>query len=436
MPDSRLAGSRIRQQRLTQGIKQSHLAKQVGISPAYLNLIEHNNRRIGGKLLSDIADILDVETSTLAQGAEAGLIVSMRDAAEQANDTVAELDRAEEFAGRYPGWASLIASQHRRIEDLENTVAALSDRMAHDPNLAASLHELLSTVTAINATSAILVETEQIESEWRDRFHRNIFEDSQRLADGAQGLVSYLETVGSQDQIATTVQEQLEFWLSSRDFHIAELEGPGTVAAGTLLQETPALRSPGAIETARQLLETYQTDARRMPLGDFSDAAEACGYDPAQLAAGFHTDLASVLRRLATLPTPEKGGRIGLVTCDGSGALTFRKPTDGFALPRLGSPCPLWPLYQALRQPLTPVRNVVEVAGKNAVRFLTYAIAQPVGAVGFDAVPNIQATMLILPADRVAMPAAPAVSIGTQCRICPKPACNARREASILTGDR
>ena len=42
---------------------------------------------------------------------------------------------------------------------LERTVETLTDRLAHDPHLAASLHEVLSTVTAIRSTASILAET-------------------------------------------------------------------------------------------------------------------------------------------------------------------------------------------------------------------------------------------------------------------------------------
>ena len=44
MPETRLTGSRIRERRLAQGVRQADLARDVGISPAYLNLIERNQR--------------------------------------------------------------------------------------------------------------------------------------------------------------------------------------------------------------------------------------------------------------------------------------------------------------------------------------------------------------------------------------------------------
>mgnify|MGYP001802980991 FL=1 len=73
-----LAGTRIRERRIMTGLKQADLARNLGISASYLNLIEHNRRRIGGKLLLDIASALGVDPSVLTEGAEAALIAALR----------------------------------------------------------------------------------------------------------------------------------------------------------------------------------------------------------------------------------------------------------------------------------------------------------------------------------------------------------------------
>ena len=159
MPREGLTGSRIRERRSVVGLRQADLARSLGISPSYLNLIEHNRRRIGGKLLLDIARVLNVEPSMLTEGAEATLIATLREAATGANLPSSEVARADELAGRFPGWAEVIASGYRRIATLERTVETLSDRLTHDPMLAASVHELLSTAAAIRArtvSSAVL----------------------------------------------------------------------------------------------------------------------------------------------------------------------------------------------------------------------------------------------------------------------------------------
>ncbi|MFC6584473.1 helix-turn-helix domain-containing protein [Sulfitobacter aestuariivivens] len=188
-----LTGSRIRERRVMAGQKQAELARQIGISASYLNLIEHNRRRIGGKLLLDIAGALGVEPQALTVGAEAALIATLREAADEAGLSGPEADRADEFAGRFPGWADVLAGTRQRVTALEQTVEALTDRLAHDPYLAASMHELLTTAAAIRSTAAILNENKALEPEWRNRFHANINEDSQRLSDSAQALVAHLD---------------------------------------------------------------------------------------------------------------------------------------------------------------------------------------------------------------------------------------------------
>ena len=437
MPKSGLTGSRIRERRLHLAMRQSVLARTVGISAAYLNLIEHNRRRIAGKLLNDIGRELGVDPTLLAEGAESALIEALRDAASGREERADDLARPEDFAGRFPGWAGLVAAQHRRILALEHTAEALNDRLTHDPQLAASMHEVLSVVTAIRSTAGILAEPAKIDPEWQARFHRNLYEDSRRLAQSSQALVEYLDSADD-DQTEpglTLPQEELESWLERRGYHIAELESETPPSLPEVLLEGDGLQgSPAAMLMARDYLQQYAADAQAMPLQQFRQMATETSADPAALSAQFGCDLAAVFRRLASMPQDESAPRIGLVQCDSSGTLTFRKPVDGFALPRFGAACPLWPLYQALVRPMTPVRMRVEQAGRNASAYLTYAISQPATPAGFDMPQVFRATMLILPEELVGRDAnAKALPIGSSCRICPRAACAARREPSILT---
>ncbi len=432
-----LTGSRIRQRRVALGFRQSALAREVGISAAYLNLIEHNKRRIAGKLLADIARALKVDPSVLAEGAAAALVGSLRDAAaalpaSQPGPLTGD-DRAEEFAGRFPGWAAVIAAQRRRIRHLERLVEGLTDRLAHDPHLAASLHEVLSTVTAIRASAAILVEPGEIEDEWRDRFHRNIHEDSQRLAESSRALAAYLDASGAETETTGAPQEELEAWLEAQGYHLPALEAADPPDPETLAQGAPELTSAAGRALAGGWMRRYRRDAEALPLDGFAAAARALDRDPGALAARFPgAGMAAILRRLAALPTPDGAARIGLAICDSSGALTFRKPLADFPLPRYGAACPLWPLYQALSRPLTPVRAALEMAGEGRHRFMAYAVAEPVGPPGFDAPPVFEAAMLIVPDARMRMPGEAVLQVGTSCRICPLKDCPARREPSIL----
>lgn len=447
MPRSALTGTRIREKRLVEGLKQSDLARKVGISGAYLNLIEHNRRKIGGKLLVDLARELHADVTSLTEGAHAPLIDGLHGAAVESGGLNApiETERVEEFVGRYPGWAALVVHQRDQIKTLERRVEALNDRLAHDPFLSDALHEVLSTVTAIRSTAGILNDGGHIDPEWQVRFHRNMYEDSQRLADGAQSLVNYLDTVGQADKSPNAPMDEVESWLASTEYALPDAPAETPDLQSQDIAGSALLTSPAARSLATRWLTRAQADARTMPMDDVDAVLNDFGPDPAALSQRTGADLAAAMRRLATLPAAEGRPAMGLVTCDGSGTLTFRRPLDGFAPPRFGAACPLWPLYQAMLRPLTPVRRVIEQVGQPPRQFLAYAVCQPVVQPGFDAPEVVEATMLFVPMDAAKsahktaigtekpLYSGDVIEVGTSCRVCARLSCSARREPSLMS---
>lgn len=418
MPVSALTGTRLRERRLALGLRQAELAEAAGISASYLNLIEHNRRRIADELLTRLAEVLGVPVATLREGAESGLVEDLRSAAAEIPGAGAEVERVEDFIGRFPGWAATLVDLHARTRALGRAVEALNDRMTHDPHLSASLHEVLSAVSSVRSTASILADTEDIEPEWRARFHQNLHLDSERLARGAEALVAYLDAAGQDsEQGIASPQEEMEAWAAANDWALAEGGGQG----GSLL-------ASGAARALAQAAEAQAaSDAALMPEVAFQAALATHGPDPVALAGAFGTEVLAAFRRLALRP---KSG-LGLVICDASGTLTLRKPVAGFALPRFGAACPLWPLFAALSRPQTPIEDVIAMPGPQGGRFRVRAYCQLRHPGGFRGPELREAAMLILPE-----PAGPdrAQEVGSTCRICLRSTCAARREPSILTG--
>ncbi|MGJ8624092.1 MAG: short-chain fatty acyl-CoA regulator family protein [Yoonia sp.] len=425
MTTGRLAGSRIREIRLDRGLRQASVAEAAGISASYLNLIEHNRRRIGGKLLSDIARAMDVEPSRLNEGASAETLDQLHNAASLLGDEV-EVARAEELAARFPGWAALIVAQARRNDALSQQVQALTDRMAHDPRLATSLHEVISAVSSIRSSSSILVGAEKLDEDWQRRFHENIHKDSLRLAASSEALISYLEAPDTDGDQSRTPIAQVEDYLAQRDYHLAALEG-NTADIDDVVAESGL--QGAARSLFAQIARNYRADAVALALGPFVSAARACAYDPALLADQCAAPFVTVLRRLACLPPDGSHPPLGLVSCDAAGVVTFLKPVPGFSMPRGPGACPLWPLYGALGRPAQPLRVEVALPGPNAPRFLCYALAEARVSTRFDVPPVIRSTMLVMPdppeSDSAALPA------GVSCRICPRDNCESRREPAM-----
>lgn len=435
MPKSGLAGTRIRQRRLDQGMRQGELARTCGISPSYLNLIEHNRRRIGGALLNKIAATLDTDPAMLDDGAESALAAALDAAVAALGTNQLEEMSGEALATRLPQWGRFVVAQQRRLVELERLVQSLNDRLSHDPFLSASLHNVLSTVTAIRSTSGILASGEEVEPEWQARFHRNLYEDSQRLAEGAESLVTYLDAGSDAERHDVLPQDEVEAWLAAQGWYLEALEGgtrPGEEGKDFHLD---TLSSVAARSLARDYMARYAADVAALPRADLVSQMEAGTMDPGKIAIALGVELALVMRRMATLPDTHFLGGLapGLVVCDGSGTLTFRKPVRGFEPPRYGAACPLWPLYQALQRPMMPFQTDVVLRARDEAHFVAHAISTPHYPGGFDGPSVIEATMLLVPKLHPEGVTPRAQAIGTSCRVCSEEACPARREPSILT---
>jgi len=425
-----LTGSRIRERRVMQGVKQADLARTIGISASYLNLIEHNRRRIGGKLLLDIAGALEVEPQALTEGAEAALLGVLGEAAQAANLTAQDAQLAEAFAGRFPGWAEALAASQRRVAALERTVESLSDRMAHDPYLADSMHELLTTAAAVRSTAEILAGDAGLEPEWQDRFHTNLDADSRRLAQSAQSLVGYLEQGKGTTTGGQSPQEEVEAYLAAQDYHFPQLEAQSaTVRIEDVLRGQGQALSEAALFILRGVLEQVREDAQLVPLADLQAAVDAQGAGPVALARQFTVPVSVMLRRLAALPSLGAG----LVVCDRSGTVIFRKSVNGFSVPRFDSCCPLWPLFAALAAPTVVLQERVGQLGRGQMQFDAFATTELAPAYDYNVPVLARGVMLLLPAP-AGDASQPVRAVGATCRICPQEKCYARREPSIMKG--
>lgn len=419
MPASALTGTRLREKRLALGLRQGDLADRVGISASYLNLIEHNRRRIAETLLARLAEVLGVSVSSLDEGHDKELTDGLRAAAAAVPAVAAEVERVDDFVGRFPGWAAALAELHDRSRALGRAVEVMSDRMAHDPHLSASLHEVLSAVSSVRTTAAILADTEDIDAEWRKRFHLNLHEDSERLAQGAEALVAFLDGAGQGGEHAiATPQEEVEAWAEACDWEISRADD---------IAHSAHLASSAGRSLAQDMKTLIESDIERLPEADFARALDRYGPDPLAIARAFQVPVLAAFRRIAL----RGNSGLGLLICDGSGTLTLRKTVAGFAPPRFGAACPLWPLFSALTRPETPIEAVIALPGPLGARFRVRAFCQARFPGGFRGPELREAVMLLQPEIGGSETA---LQIGPTCRICPRPDCPARREPSILQG--
>jgi len=277
-----IVGLKIRETRRALGISQSELARRMGISPAYLNLIEFSKRRIGGRLLKTAADCLDLQPSDLDGAAELRLVNELREIAVDPGlqSTGVGADSIEAFVGRFPEWAAALAQVHRSDGANRELATALSDRLNHDPYLGDIVHQMLTYISAIRSTSEILDEIQDIDPARRERFHHVLVTESHRLTDVAQALAGYFDKAHTTARTVTPVEEIESFLLSNEN------------------------RFPG-IESAAEEIGASRTDGDMSREGALIAALQARNYRIARepgISEGSSTDRTADAGRRLTMP--------------------------------------------------------------------------------------------------------------------------------------
>lgn len=215
-----LIGPRIRERRKEVGLTQTQLAGRLGISVSYLNLIEHNKRSIGGRLLRHVAEELEVGLDTLDGAMERRLAADLTELAADPlfHRSGLEPQAIEELVGRYPGWARAVVTLHRAFLDRSQAMHALADRLNQDPFLGDAIHRILTNVSAIRSIAEILTSVDDVDPLQQRRFHVILSEESGRLSEAAQGLSTFFDAANTTTRSTTPAEEVDDFILENRNY--------------------------------------------------------------------------------------------------------------------------------------------------------------------------------------------------------------------------
>ncbi|MGE5147086.1 MAG: helix-turn-helix domain-containing protein [Candidatus Eiseniibacteriota bacterium] len=457
-------GHRIRRRRRELGLTQAAVARTVGISATYLNLIEHNRRSIGGALLGRLAGALSIRPADLA---DSGALRLLEDLTEMAADPVfaatpVDGEELRGLLGTAHGSAAAMLALYRAYGAAKEQVEVLSERVSHDPVLAESSHAILSHITAIRASAEILRDFRDLDAQRQRRFAASIATESERLSDAATALFAFLDQAGGR-RAASSPAEELDNLLHGADNHFAELEaeaariGPQHKAIGSLLTPgTPAARFAAAREVARAeaadaieaelaravltteeardraraALERYVAAALLMPYEPFREATRALRYDVDLLGERFSASWEQVCHRLTTLRRPgAEGIPFQFLRTDIAGNISKRFSVSGLHLPRYGGVCPRWVVHQAF---LAPDRVAIQHAQlEDGSRYLFVARALTKGTGGYGTPRSVYSVMIGCDAayasDLVYGDApGPLVPVGLSCRRCTRQGCGQR----------
>lgn len=434
-----LVGRTVKRLRKDKGLSQQALAVRLGISPSYLNLIEHDQRAITASLLLKLADTLGVDLPTLSGTQEKQLEHRLR---EVLSDPLLGLDSApdEEIAAisgssptvvramlaLYRAWrvaredSSGISLPSGRRVQVPNEEASdfFDDRANHFPELesaARHLGESLGNVKPVDMNHALA-----------DRLRR-VHGLTVTMMPLTGALRRYDPDARSLALSESLPRESRDFQLA---FQLALLEANETVEA---LVTAANASSPEAATLIRIGLLNYTAGALLMPYSAFCSAARTLRHDVDSLAARFGVSFEQACNRLSTLQrSDERGVPLFFLRVDPAGNILKRFTAAGYPFTRYGGSCPRWIAHTAFSKPGELQVQVAELPDGAQYLCFARAITSAPAAWGEPRpMHTIAMGCAVSHADEFAYADGldlerAKVGIGLSCRLCERPNCRSR----------
>ncbi|MBF6054384.1 Cro/Cl family transcriptional regulator [Streptomyces eurocidicus] len=353
------AGARLRRLREERRLSQAELARQLAVSPSYLNQMEHDARPLTVPVLLRLTEAFGVDAGFFSERDTNRLLADLREAlADEVTGAKVSPGDLSELASRLPSVAEVVLTMDRRNR-------ALTERLA----------ELAGDREGTAAAAAGRTPHEEV----REFFYRrqNYLNEPDMAAERLAGAIGVRRGEVRQAlaarladrhgvRLAAGTEELHRYDPAARVLHLSPRLRPGQQAFrmatqlalleyGRELSELAAedfTEDSPAWSTARIGLANYFAAALVLPYGVFHAAAEEQRYDIERLADHFGVGYETVCHRLSTLQRPRaRGVPFSFVRVDRAGNMSKRQSATGFHFSRAGGTCPLWNVYEAFASP-------------------------------------------------------------------------------------
>ncbi|GIH18450.1 short-chain fatty acyl-CoA regulator family protein [Rugosimonospora africana] len=349
------AGVRLRRLREEHGLSQVDLARQLAISPSYLNQLEHDVRPMTVPVLIRVTELFGVDTAYFAPHDTPRMVADLREAL-PARTAVGDL---AEVAGKFPEVAESIIDLYRRYRQVADQLAELVDdrelvtgRSPHD-QVSDFFYRRQNYVHTLDETAEMLaadmgLRRGEAAEALRDRLAER--HGIQVARQGARDLRGDLHRYRSGDRTlylsASLRPGQQAIRMAAQ---IALLEYADLI--DEIVEEEKFTDTQTQILT-RVGLAKYFAAALLLPYGDFLETVERMRYDIELLTDHYAIGWETVCHRLSTLQRPKaRGVPFSFVRVDRAGNMSKRQSATGFPFSRSGGTCPLWNVYEAFSAP-------------------------------------------------------------------------------------
>jgi len=373
----------VRHLRLSLGLSQTAMARDLGISPSYLNLVERNQRPLTTQLVLKLAAIYDLDLRELHGDRETERVAELT---EIFSDPVfGKMPSASVFADLVNGYPDVVSafsslySAYRRAQTLptaggEEESSATSSHDGRYPveEVRTYFHARNNYIAALDLAA--------------EAFHAslNAADDlfaalRAHLRDTHQVRVTVLPIHAMPDEQRRFDRHNRRLFLSEMLPHSARLfQTAAQVALLNYSEDVERLvaeavpATPDVAQLLRIALANYFAGALMMPYGRFIEAATSVRYDLDVLAGRFAASVEQVAHRITTLQRSERRGvPFFFLRLDHAGNVLKRIFAGGFPFSRFGGICPRWRVFDTFA---APGETLVQHIGlPDGVRYLTVA---------------------------------------------------------------
>jgi predicted transcriptional regulator/DNA-binding XRE family transcriptional regulator len=443
-------GGKVRALRRRENLTQVQLAERLGISPSYLNLIEHNRRPLPAPLLIRLAEHFRLDLKALSGQDDARAIADLMEVFGDAVFEAQEVgtDEVRDLAQASPAIARAVVALYQAYRGAREAADTLTAMLSTGGGLVGLDSRLPSEEVSdlLQRHMNFFPELEEgAERLWRDARldASNLYGDLVAWLSRAHGVEVRIEKSGAMDGAVRHYEpERRVLHLSevlrrgSRNFQLAYQIGLlSQHAVVERYAQVPHLTSTESRALARVALANYFASAVLMPYGPFLEAAQAERYDIELLGHRFRASFEQICHRLTTLRRPgAEGVPFHMVRIDIAGNISKRFSATGLRFPRFSGACPRWIVFSAF---LTPgmVRTQLSQMPDGTGYFWVARTVRKEGG-GYHAPRTIHAIALgceqsharrLVYSDGVDLESREAVvPVGVTCRLCERMDCEQR----------
>ncbi|MHA1569941.1 MAG: ImmA/IrrE family metallo-endopeptidase, partial [Alphaproteobacteria bacterium] len=320
MDKKAMLGHKVRRLRREHNLTQAEMAEQLGISPSYLNLIEHNQRPVTVPFLLKLGQVFEVDLQNFAEDEEARLVAGLR---EVFGDPMFEgsdlgVQDIRELANLPPALGHAVVALYNAYRARDEDLRGLAERMADRDQL----QVLQSSVFPLDEVRDFFHEHANHFPELETAAEELWADAGLEIGDLYRGLADTLERVHNLrvklmpvDVMGAAIRR---FDRHNRRILISEMLPPdgrhfqlacqlAFMQHGELIDRVIA-REDFSTDEARKLarlgLGNYFAGAVMMPYDRFLDSARAVRCDIEILEHRFGASFEQVCHRLTTLQRP------------------------------------------------------------------------------------------------------------------------------------